>query len=364
MTANFGSGGGTGILQGFGGIGAGDDSSGGTTISGGSNTFNSGGGGVAATSNGGAGGPGVQRLGAGGGAGGSSNHPGGDGGGKNGNSTHGTGVTNAGGGGGGGNGGAATNGASTTGGNGGASPANSGGGGGGGGAGSVTGGDVRRRRIPEPSSSSRSHNGRPYALHPSGSVGTGELLPPNIAASSVTTLQRNRWIAKACAFASYCHGLGFGPVSPPIGLGDALSVSIPALNDYFATLATILAADGWQVIYPIQNQDVAFNGELAIQNDFSNDAGLGSRFLTNTVQHWWDHILLYIHKTYGNWPVTVAGFSGGGWMAYQLAALEQSSLTAFCAAHGATLFSNISPSVRPRIRCVPNERTRPQRHGR
>ena len=106
----------------------------------------------------------------------------------------------------------------------------------------------------------------------------------------------------------------------------------------------ILAADGWEVFQPTQNQDYSFNPSQAEFADFSNDPGLGSRLRIANTQHWWDHVLTFIAKQYGpNWPVLPVGFSGGGWLTLLLAGYRQSSIVGFVAGHPASIYSNIAP---------------------
>ena len=110
-----------------------------------------------------------------------------------------------------------------------------------------------------------------------------------------------------------------------------------------------LVADQWVVISPgYQEDNYVGPGVLGVYNDVNNDAGFGSRYLTSTGL-WWDHVVNYVHQTYGNWPIVVCGFSWGAMKSVQVANLRQSTLTAYQAHCVPTIISNINVLFTPPV---------------
>lgn len=116
------------------------------------------------------------------------------------------------------------------------------------------------------------------------------------------------------------------------GLGTATQQLPVALDSTFLTLANDLVADGWVVIFPVEMGD-SYTNQIqsnGILNDFTNDAGHGSRFKGNTLG-WWDGSIQYIKEEFGNWPVAVGGVSWGGLLTLLVATGRTSTITAYCA---------------------------------
>ena len=183
---------------------------------------------------------------------------------------------------------------------------------------------------------------------PKGVLGTGEVPVFNISQNNIASVTPPPGGRRGIVV--MLHGLQSGPQSVfPPQLIDGVSGALPALNSYFGTVANILAADGWQVIMPLQNQEIGYNPSLTIFNDFSNDVGLGARFVLG-MQHWWQHVLQYIHDTYtfgASWPVCLFGFSGGAWLTLQLASTQTSTITAFACANPLSIWQTLNPSFDP-----------------
>lgn len=119
----------------------------------------------------------------------------------------------------------------------------------------------------------------------------------------------------------FCHGLGTGPQSLPVPLSGTS-----------VTLANDLVADGWVVLAPAELGD-SYTGQIqsnGIVNDFTNDAGHGSRWQNNNGL-WLDGGLVYVNEEFGNWPIVMIGISWGGLLALQAATKRTSSITAYCA---------------------------------
>lgn len=176
---------------------------------------------------------------------------------------------------------------------------------------------------------------------PTGSLGTGELPIPSISVNNVFTLAPSPGSRRGIVV--FLHGLGTGAnSSPPSAILDHPGGFLPSL---VLTFCNDLVADGWVVFCPSNPEDdYTSTGAAGIFNDVNNDAGHGARYLSNVVNRWWDHVLQYIHTTYGNHPVVAFGFSWGGWTAIQIAANRQSSIIAYGAHCPVTILSNISQS--------------------
>ena len=146
----------------------------------------------------------------------------------------------------------------------------------------------------------------------------------------------------------FIHGLGGGtPPAIPIPIVDIPTGILP---QYMLTLANSLTADGWVVIQPPYSDDFhVVSNPQGVYNDVNSDAGHGSQYLTQTL-HWWDHVIAYIKATYGNWPVTMIGWSWGGWHALQIAANRMSTLTAYVVHHPVTILSNLAVNYPPDFR--------------
>lgn len=135
------------------------------------------------------------------------------------------------------------------------------------------------------------------------------------------------------------HGMSTKIVPQPQDLPD-LGGLLPAK---LLTFANSLAADGWETIYPTFAEDwAAGNPALAIQADIVADAAHGARYLAQTLR-WWDHIVDYVHRRYGPWPIVPFGGSWGGWHALQIAAGRQSTIIAYGADKPAVVLSAINP---------------------
>jgi dienelactone hydrolase len=173
---------------------------------------------------------------------------------------------------------------------------------------------------------------------PTGSLGTSQSNVPQVPAGAtvLTPSGSKRGVVVLL------HGLG--------QLGSP-SVLPPVLQNFtgpwdFLTLADDLQTDSWIVLFATQvgdAMDVASQTQ-AVYNDVTNDTGNGSRLLATTLA-WWDHVVLWVKATYGDWPIVVVGGSWGGWHALQLAINRAATLTAYCAHHPASVLSDLNPSV-------------------
>ena len=135
----------------------------------------------------------------------------------------------------------------------------------------------------------------------------------------------------------YCHGLD-KPATHPIAIpGGAVG-----------TLASSLRTDGWTVLYatlPCEYQDAVYGSQdLALYFDVNNDAGHGSRQL-NTILHWWDHVVLWIKATYGDWPILLVGTSWGGFVLLSVALYRTSTIIGYAPIHPISVLSKINPGT-------------------
>jgi hypothetical protein len=136
----------------------------------------------------------------------------------------------------------------------------------------------------------------------------------------------------------YCHGLD-NPAAHPIAIpGGAVG-----------TLTTGLQTDGWNVLYatiPCEYQDAVFGSQgAALFFDVNNDAGFGSRQLNSTILPWWDHVVLWIKATYGNWPILLVGTSWGGYVNMAVAIGRTSTIIGYAPIHPISVLSKISPGT-------------------
>lgn len=166
---------------------------------------------------------------------------------------------------------------------------------------------------------------------PNGSLGTDELGIPGINANSITTVHATTGVGNRRGIVVMCHGLETGTFgSVPPGLVDGGTIGF---EGYYSTFANMVAADGWEVINVLYQEDT-YDGSPAqgFYNDISNDSGNGLRYLNSTL-HWWDHIKAYIAVTYGsNWPIVIFGVSHGGAKSLEIVGKHpKPQLTAFIA---------------------------------
>lgn len=174
---------------------------------------------------------------------------------------------------------------------------------------------------------------------PSGSLGSGELPVPNVAATLMSV-------------AAPAPGSRRGVVVLIQGFQFSIGSSVPSVVDVggiqpinLLSLRTALVSDGWVVVCPqiAQNLYVGLP-QVGLGNDVSADAAHGARFVAQ-VLHWWDHIVDWIKDTYGNWPIVPLGFSWGGWHVFQIAANRSVDITAYVSHHAATVLSALSPVI-------------------
>lgn len=172
---------------------------------------------------------------------------------------------------------------------------------------------------------------------PSGATGTDELTVPQI---SLGTMQQQVPAGLKRGVVVLCHGLFASPQAVPYVLQNYLATA-------YQTLATGLTGDGWVVIFPPFTEDFVNlpsppqSPSLAIQNDITNDAGNGTRYVTGTL-HLWDHIVDWIHTNYGPWPIVPFGISWGGYHAYQVAVNRTSDIIAYGGHCAATNLNHVS----------------------
>lgn len=165
----------------------------------------------------------------------------------------------------------------------------------------------------------------PVSTHclPNGALAAHELPVPNISYGSVwssipTGLKRGVVV--------FMHGMAMRelPVIPPV-VADVGGI----FPSYIGSFAFSLVTDGWVVIQPCYPEDLQPGYPVqAIYDDVANDTGKGARHLATTLR-WWDHILEYVHRRWGNWPVVPFGFSWGGWHAMQVAKQRQADILAY-----------------------------------
>jgi hypothetical protein len=173
---------------------------------------------------------------------------------------------------------------------------------------------------------------------PTGSLGTNEIAVCNVGPNTTLTYTPS-------------GGLGIGNIRGVFAYMTGLPVGILTLEGGTATASapsyiTNLNNDGWivmQVYYPEHYTGIV--GASAIWNDVNSDSGNGSRYLNNTLLHWWDHVVEYIHTTYGpNIPILPHGGSWGGYHTIQIASYKTSTIIAYAAGIPATILSNASPA--------------------
>ena len=133
------------------------------------------------------------------------------------------------------------------------------------------------------------------------------------------------------------------------GFQTSVATNPPVLDNgsfRFLDLADNLQSDGWVVIYPIEVGDArpTISQLQAVYNDVSVDAGDGSRQQSD-IERWWDHMVLWVQATYGNWPIAVVGASWGGMAALTVATKKTSTITAYCAHHPVSILSKLVPNL-------------------
>lgn len=168
---------------------------------------------------------------------------------------------------------------------------------------------------------------------PGGSLGTAEISVPNISAANVRTYLPT---GNRRGVLVFMHGLSVAPVGVPY---DDIVDVVPF--GYPRTFIDACTSDGWIVIAPNYPEDLQPGYPAqAIYNDVAVDTG--TRHVT-TVLHWWDHIVEYIHRTYGaNYPIVDTGISWGGWHAIQIAKNRPSDIVAYMAILPLTILSKLS----------------------
>lgn len=146
---------------------------------------------------------------------------------------------------------------------------------------------------------------------PNGYLGTNELPCPNVSAASIATVHATTGVGQKRGVIVMCHGLQTNPSNPiPVPIVDQSG----ALQYYLGSFANMMAADGWEVIQPIYQEDTysGSNPGTGLFNDMNTDTGFGLRYLNSSI-HWWDHVVEYIYTTYGrNIPIMAFGVSLGG----------------------------------------------------
>lgn len=181
---------------------------------------------------------------------------------------------------------------------------------------------------------------------PNDVLGTDEVPVPNISANTVLTLTPvgGVGLGNIRGVVVICHGLDQTTQTIPHPLVDAPGGFLPNL---FRTLANNLVLDGWLCIQPIYQEDNhRVSPVYGIFTDMQNDATFGARYLASAL-HWWDHVVIYIHKTYGEWPIVPFGFSEGGWHALTMAANRTSDIVAYGAHCPWTIGSTLSTTFTP-----------------
>jgi hypothetical protein len=175
---------------------------------------------------------------------------------------------------------------------------------------------------------------------PSGALGTSEIPVCNVDTGNTTIYLPTGGIgnSKIRGIVVSMHGLP--TTNQPIPPVVSADVQQTAFDSYGASFRTMLVNDGWAYLCVPYPEDFYVGvGSQAIYNDISSDSGHGSRYLAMTL-HWWDHVVNFIHTTYGNWPIVATGESWGGWHTLQVAAGRQSTIVGYSADVPATIISN------------------------
>lgn len=157
---------------------------------------------------------------------------------------------------------------------------------------------------------------------PSGSLGAGELGVPAVSASNSTVFTPTG--SKRGVLVSL-HGMTGSHLTPPPVVEDS-GAPLPYKG---LTFANHLKDDGWVSLWVpcVEDGYSAGVGPAGIMNDVLLDAGHGSRYLDANLRHW-DHVVNYIKRTYGDWPIIVYGGSWGGWRVLQILANRESTVVA------------------------------------
>lgn len=162
---------------------------------------------------------------------------------------------------------------------------------------------------------------------PTGSLATGQLPTNPIPGQGSLTVPAGG-IGHGSIRGVVVYGHGWNESAAAFGGGETL------IQNFLNALVT----DGWIVLnasYPEDNYAAnpgAFTGNANSTGtalDFTNDSGDGARYLA-TWLHTWDHIVLWIQKTYGaTIPIVAFGVSWGGWHTIQVALNKASSIVAW-----------------------------------
>lgn len=150
---------------------------------------------------------------------------------------------------------------------------------------------------------------------------------------------------------------GLGDVQVPATV-SGVCILLHPLNDYVAqppfvptdtggalpvvlgSLASLLLADNWVVLFPSHPDDPYPSPAGAIAGDVSTDTGHGSRYL-DTLLLTWDHMVDYSEHFWPGKKRMVIGLSKGAYYALQVAANRAADIIGAIAHVPATIWSNI-----------------------
>lgn len=159
---------------------------------------------------------------------------------------------------------------------------------------------------------------------PNGVLGTSELPVPQI---SLATMSQMVPAGAKRGVVVWLHGIFPSAQPVPVPLVNGLANAI-------GTLTGLLVADGWVVLQPIHQEDLAHpvtfpaSPSYGIQLDIGSDSGHGTRYVASA-GNTFDHIIAWIHANYGVWPIVPFGVSWGGWHALQYAVARTSQIIAY-----------------------------------
>lgn len=157
---------------------------------------------------------------------------------------------------------------------------------------------------------------------PTGVLPTGQISVPNFPGGAPI----NRPAGLVRGIVPILSGLVVGtvPILPPplVDIGGI----IPIL---YKTFSDDLQADGWVTCFPpTPGINYGPNQNAAIVNSLNNDATFGALYLA-TIKEWWDHLVLYVKATLGDWPIVPFGISLGGLTSVQIAVNRASTISAY-----------------------------------
>jgi hypothetical protein len=174
---------------------------------------------------------------------------------------------------------------------------------------------------------------------PSGSLGTSEIPVCNVSTARSTIATPG---GSKRGVALTFQGTWLHTVDAPPPVEDESSVLM------FATLQAALVANGWVAVTPCKPSTClpVIEGVALVNEVNADTSGKGLRMLT-MYQHWFEHLLEWVGRTYPGWPVIVTGVSLGGWLAIRLAQSQPASILAYAAEKPIAVWSALPFGVMP-----------------